>query len=157
MSGSGSLPPEPTTPRTGGTGVERTSEIRSSSDWARVEALAALLEPEAFNPDQPADEKWRERTKDTALAYAAQVVATGWVKAPTPQAVKIEALEEALEASRDHARRARREGLDEDTCRFWSGTSGWLRSRIRALSAGEEPDWPDAATYQSAALRGEEP
>ena len=59
--------------------------------------------------------------------------------------LEIEALEKTLAASRDHAHRARREGLDEATCRFWSGVSGFLRSRIRALKAGEEPDWPDAA------------
>jgi hypothetical protein len=59
--------------------------------------------------------------------------------------VEVRALEKALSASREHARRARREGLDDDTCRFWSGVSGFLRSRIRALRAGEEPDWPDAA------------
>lgn len=59
--------------------------------------------------------------------------------------IEVRALEKALSASREHARRARREGLDEATCRFWSGVGGFLRSRIRALRAGEEPDWPDAA------------
>ena len=65
---------------------------------------------------------------------------------------EISALAKTLEASRDHARRARREGLDDETCRFWSGVSGFLRSRIRALEAGEEPDWPDAANSAAADL-----
>jgi hypothetical protein len=46
--------------------------------WASVEALAALLEPEAFDPEQLADEGWRERTQNTALGYAGLVIAAGY-------------------------------------------------------------------------------
>jgi hypothetical protein len=42
--------------------------------WAAVEALAALLEPEAFDPEQPADETWREVTQQRALGHAAKVI-----------------------------------------------------------------------------------
>ena len=34
----------------------RTPPTRPRTTWAEVEALAAILEPEAFDPDQPADE-----------------------------------------------------------------------------------------------------
>lgn len=69
---------------------------------------------------------------------------------PVERAVKIQVIEEVLEAARAHAKRARSEGFDEETCRFWSGTCGFLRSRIRALQAGMEPDWPDAMRYDCA-------
>jgi len=46
--------------------------------WASVEALAALLEPEAFDPEQLADEGWRERTQNTALGYAGLVIAASY-------------------------------------------------------------------------------
>lgn len=64
----------------------------------------------------------------------------------------IRALKAALECSRGHARGARAQDLDRETCRFWQGVSGFLRSRIRALEAGEEPDWPDAANSATADL-----
>lgn len=68
------------------------------------------------------------------------------------RATEIRALEKALTAASGHARVARAEGFPADTCRFWSGVSGWLRSRITALRAGEEPDWPDAANSARADL-----
>jgi hypothetical protein len=126
-------------------------ETRDSSSWAAVEALAALMEPEAFNPDQPADEVWRERTRNVALGHAATLIMCADYRRVVEdddtieRLAEIRALSKALEASRQHAQRARREALAEDTCRFWSGVGGFLRSRIRALEAGEEPDWPDAA------------
>lgn len=43
-----------------------------------IDALAALLEPEAFDPDVKAAPEWRERAKDTALAYAAKVISVGY-------------------------------------------------------------------------------
>lgn len=46
--------------------------------WAAVEALAAQLEPEAFDPDQPALIGWRKRTQAEALAHAAKVIELGW-------------------------------------------------------------------------------
>jgi predicted HAD superfamily Cof-like phosphohydrolase len=49
-----------------------------SSSWAAVEALATLLEPEAFDPDVPAADEWRERAKDTALGYAAKTITAGY-------------------------------------------------------------------------------
>lgn len=67
----------------------------------------------------------------------------------------IRALKAALEAARGHARGARSQGLDRETCRFWQGVSGFLRRRIRALEAGEEPDWPDAANSAKADLEDE--
>jgi hypothetical protein len=36
------------------------------------------LEPEAFDPDQPADETWREVTRQRALGHAATVITSGW-------------------------------------------------------------------------------
>jgi hypothetical protein len=45
-----------------------------------VEALAAILEPEAFDLDQLADEGWREATKQRAIAHAARVITSGWVR-----------------------------------------------------------------------------
>lgn len=73
---------------------------------------------------------------------------------PIEPAIKIQVLEETLEAARTNAKRARSEGFDQETCRFWSGTCGFLRSRIRALRAGEEPDWPDAMRQAAAEVRG---
>jgi hypothetical protein len=70
------------TPDQGPSATEGVQPVRdalsASSDWERVEALAALLEPEAFNPDQPADEGWRTRTRNTALGYAGLVIASGY-------------------------------------------------------------------------------
>lgn len=65
-----------TTPETGVQALR--GEMRASSPMDAVEALAALLEPEAFNPDQLADEGWRARTQDTALGYAGLVIASGY-------------------------------------------------------------------------------
>jgi hypothetical protein len=70
-------------------------------------------------------------------------------------AIEIRALEKALAASRAHAKGARQQNLDRETCRFWQGVSGFLRSRIRALEAGEEPDWPDAANSARVDLEDE--
>lgn len=53
---------------------------RTASPMDAVEALAAILEPEAFDPDQPADEGWREATKQRAIAHAARVITSGWVR-----------------------------------------------------------------------------
>lgn len=63
----------------GGTQALR-SDLRASSPMDAVEALAAILEPEAFDPDQPADEGWREATKQRAIAHAARVITSGWVR-----------------------------------------------------------------------------
>ena len=52
--------------------------MRDVSEWAMVEALAALMEPEAFNPDQPAEETWRHVTQQRALGHAASVIMHGW-------------------------------------------------------------------------------
>ena len=121
-------------------------DLSGPSALAMVRALAALLEPEAFDPDIAASPEWREPTQACALNHAAKVITSGYrLVSEDDTTVEIRALTKTLEASRDHARRARREGLDDETCRFWSGVSGFLRSRIRALEAGEEPDWPDAA------------
>jgi hypothetical protein len=57
---------------------------------------------------------------------------------------------DTLLAARDAAREARRlcwaDGRDEHTIRHWGGTAGWLASRAKKIEAGEEPDWPDAAS-----------
>lgn len=66
------FPPDGVTPGATNTGTE------GRDTWEAIEALAAILEPEAFNPDQPADEGWREATKDTALVYAARVISSGY-------------------------------------------------------------------------------
>lgn len=50
----------------------------SASPMDEVLALAALLEPEAFDPDVPAAPEWRERAKDTALGYAAKAITSGY-------------------------------------------------------------------------------
>jgi hypothetical protein len=43
-----------------------------------VEALAALLEPEAFDETQSADEVWRGVTQQRALSHAAKVLTSGY-------------------------------------------------------------------------------
>lgn len=60
---------------------------RGETTWAEVEALAALLEPEAFDPDQPADETWRKSRKAVASAHAARVLAAGYVRAEQPELI----------------------------------------------------------------------
>ena len=45
---------------------------------ASVEALAALLEPEAFDPNQLAAPEWRARTQDVAIGHAAKVITSGY-------------------------------------------------------------------------------
>lgn len=78
----GVVPGATNTPDQGPSATEGVQPVRdalsASSDWERVEALAALLEPEAFNPEQPADEGWRTRTRNTALGYAGLVIASGY-------------------------------------------------------------------------------
>jgi hypothetical protein len=70
------------TPDSGPTAAEGIQPVRdalsASSDWEWVEALAALLEPEAFNPDQPAGETWRHVTQQRALGHAATVIMAGY-------------------------------------------------------------------------------
>lgn len=51
---------------------------RGSATWDAVEALAAILEPEAFDPDQSAVEGWRGATMNVALAHAAKVITSGY-------------------------------------------------------------------------------
>jgi hypothetical protein len=57
---------------------------------------------------------------------------------------------DTLLAARDAAREARRlcwaDDRDEHTIRHWGATAGWLASRAKKIGAGEEPDWPDAAS-----------
>jgi hypothetical protein len=89
-------------------------------------------------------------TEAYALRVAEAVLADGFRRVvddddTIEREAGIRALKAALECSRGHARGARAQDLDRETCRFWQGVSGFLRSRIRALEAGEEPDWPDAA------------
>lgn len=116
---------------------------------AAVEALARILDPEAFDPPaKPRDvgvELYRQDRRRVAVLCATRAVAAGYRLREDDRAAEIRALESALEAARGHARTARSEGLDRETCRFWSGICGWLRSRIRKLTEGIEPDWPDAA------------
>lgn len=45
---------------------------------AAVEALAALLEPEAFDPTVSASRAWREPTQAVALNHAAKVITSGY-------------------------------------------------------------------------------
>lgn len=96
---------------------------------------------------------WTIRDRD-AQQLAAGTLRAGFrrVSEDDDTTAEIRALSKALEASRGHARGARQQGLDRETCRFWQGVSGFLRSRIRALEAGEEPDWPDAANSVRADL-----
>jgi hypothetical protein len=61
-------------------GDERTPPTRPRTTWAEVEALAAILEPEAFDLDQAADETWRKVTQNRALAHAAKVITSGYLK-----------------------------------------------------------------------------
>jgi hypothetical protein len=65
--------------RTPGTGVQAARDAHSGlSPLEQIERLAALLEPEAFDPDVPADEEWRERAQNTALGYAARAITAGY-------------------------------------------------------------------------------
>lgn len=78
----GVTPGATNTPDPGPSTTERVQPVRDalspSPGWERVEALAALLEPEAFNPDQPADETWRHVTQQRALGHAATVIMAGY-------------------------------------------------------------------------------
>lgn len=115
-----------------------------------MEALARILDPGAFaTPVEPRDvglEPYRHDRRRAAVLSAAKAIAAGYRLASVDdRSGEIQALERALKAAREHALVARTEGLDRETCRFWSGTCGWLRSRIKKLAEGVEPDWPDAA------------
>ena len=57
---------------------EPAEKLSGAEAWAAVESLAALLEPEAFDPDQPADETWRHVTQQRALSHAATVIVRGF-------------------------------------------------------------------------------
>lgn len=48
------------------------------SPRSAIQALAALLEPDAFNPGVKASPAWRERAKGDALAYAAKAITSGY-------------------------------------------------------------------------------
>jgi hypothetical protein len=61
-------------------GDEQTPPTRPQGAWEQIEALAALLEPEAFDPRQQASEVWRKVTQNRALAHAAAVLAAGYVR-----------------------------------------------------------------------------
>jgi hypothetical protein len=116
---------------------------------AAVDALARVLDPEAFEPSEHPRNVARELQKAdrrrTAVAHAVRAVAAGYRPVSEDErSVEIRTLESALQAARENARLARSEGLDRETCRFWSGMCGWLRSRIKKLTEGDEPDWPDA-------------
>lgn len=69
------------------------------------------------------------------------------ISEPIDPAIEIRVLEKTLAASREQARIARSEGLEFEIVRHWSAVSGWLRSRIRKLEAGDEPDWPDSIRF----------
>lgn len=96
------------------------NDLRGSAVWGQIKALAAILEPEAFDPDQPADPVWRQRTRDIAIGHAAKVLTvardaktlTAW---PSPDD--------------DTAVRAVAEAL--------AGVGGW---EIRWPRDGEEPE-----------------
>jgi len=49
-----------------------------SGAWAGIEALAVLLEPEAFDLDQPYNASRRAEAKSIALRHAAKVITSGW-------------------------------------------------------------------------------
>lgn len=74
-SGSAAVDPEQSATASG---HDDSGDLSGPREWVMVEALAALLEPEAFDPDIAAAPEWRERTKDTALAYAAKVITSGY-------------------------------------------------------------------------------
>lgn len=61
-------------------GGEQTPPTRPRTTWAEVEALAAILEPEAFDLGQSADEDWRKATQNKALTHAARAISTGYLK-----------------------------------------------------------------------------
>lgn len=155
---------EPDSP-VGGDGVETgagsaapglTGSLPDASDrepgTGRLDDLRALLAVTIAHPKMPADIRRYAGGDECdvcvrALDAADAVLEAGFVRVSVDDdtAAEIRALKKTLEASRGHARGARQQGLDRETCRFWQGVSGFLRSRIRALEAGEEPDWPDAA------------
>lgn len=53
-------------------------DLSGPDGWQAVQALAALLQPEAFDPGQPASEEWRNRMQDEARGYAAKVITSGY-------------------------------------------------------------------------------
>jgi len=55
-----------------------TGDLRGLSPLEQIERLAALLEPEAFDPDVPAAEEWRESAQNSAVGYAARAVTAGY-------------------------------------------------------------------------------
>lgn len=74
-SGSAAGDPEQSATASGNDG---SGDLSASPAWTAVQALATLLEPEAFDPNVKAAPEWRERAKGTALAYAAKVITSGY-------------------------------------------------------------------------------
>jgi len=66
-------PGETSTP----SGNDGSGDLGASSTSRWIEALAAELEPEAFDDTVPAESGWREATRNQALGHAAKVFALG--------------------------------------------------------------------------------
>jgi hypothetical protein len=121
--------PSPSTPK----GVQAVrDELSPSSSWVAVEALAALMEPEAFDPNQLADEGWRERTRNVALGHAASVIMCADYRRVVEDDETIERLARVIWASTLHP------DLADDGSWKWakSKTDGYharARAVVRAL------------------------
>lgn len=132
-------------------GASGRSPVPEGDDtWAQVEALAALLEPEAFDADQPADEGWRKRTQEVALGHAAKVLAAGWRRVtedPEPNAWRIEiTVPLRLPVEQRHA-------LFEAVCRAAEGWEPYDRDGWDTSVSGH-PVYDDLLHDGSAVLRG---
>lgn len=132
-------------PNAGPSAPERVRAVRNdlsgSAEWGRVEALAALLEPEAFDPDQPADEGWRERTKHVAIGHAAKVITEGYVRVVDDEET-VEWLAEVLAKADDWfpwdqpADVEQPVAVDEE---IKDGFRGMARAAVQALLGNSQP------------------
>lgn len=155
------VPTEP--PETHGAEAESdaagsTAGSASAPTWREVEALAAILEPEAFDADQAADETWRKVTQNRALAHAAKVVAAGYVRVPRPELVTLPTFKGCTNSNPDYC--ACNEGaiccaacgdeIDE-------GSEAWALSRPLLPWTGPEGDGQeieDLVWHTNCDLRG---
>lgn len=114
-----------TEPSCSGSGQDDSGELRPSLYWRDVEALAAQLEPKAFDPNQPALIGWRKRTQAEALAHAAKVIELGW----------------------------RRVSVDDDTAGLTEDEARDVAEALHCVEADGACHWPTVAGILAAEVR----
>lgn len=81
----------------------------------------------------------------TPTTDPAPAAADGEVPIDVVRRIKADALLEARDAARAARRLCWAENREQEVIRHYGGMAGWLATRAKAIEAGEEPDWPDAA------------